>query len=279
MKALMKSTVVGLTMLAASVATTTSSWAGDVLDQVMSTKVLKVATDANWPPMSFLNEDNEMDGFDVSVAREIGKRMGAEVEFITPQWSVITAGSWNGRWDISVGSMTPTPERAKVLGFPAVYYYTPAGFVVHNDSPYQDKLELNGKIIGAGQATVYETYLKGELVIDAVGAPPFVFDVKPSEWRSYESSTTGLDDLRLGDGVRIDAVLGGLPTFAAAIEAGYPVRIIGTPAFYEPLSVAIDLGDPELDAKLKSIVQSMHDDGTLSMLSKKWMNADYSSLQ
>jgi len=279
MNVLMKSAVIGLTMLAASVVGSTTSWAGSVLDQIMSTKVLKVATDANWPPMSFLNENNEMDGFDVSVAREIAKRMGAEVEFITPQWSVITAGSWNGRWDVSVGSMAPTPERAKILDFPAVYYYTPAGFAVHNDSSYKDKSELNGKNIGATQASVYEQYLKGDLVIEAVGAPPFTFDVKPGEWRSYEATTTALDDLRLGDGVRIDGVIGGIPTFLKAIENGYPIRVVGTPAFYEPLSVAIDLGDPELKAKLAEIVQSMHDDGALSMLSKKWMNADYSTLQ
>jgi polar amino acid transport system substrate-binding protein len=43
------------------------------------------------------------------VAEEIARRMGVEVQWLTPSWDVITAGNWNGRWDISVGSMTITP--------------------------------------------------------------------------------------------------------------------------------------------------------------------------
>ncbi len=56
------------------------------------------------------------------MAEEIAKRLGVEVEWITPSWDVITAGNWNGRWDLSVGSMTPTPERQKVLHFSPPYY-------------------------------------------------------------------------------------------------------------------------------------------------------------
>ena len=60
------------------------------------------------------------------MAEEIAKRLGVEVEWITPSWDVITAGNWNGRWDLSVGSMTPTPERQKVLHFSSAARKTPA---------------------------------------------------------------------------------------------------------------------------------------------------------
>ena len=108
--------------------------AGAVLDRVVAAGTLKVATDANWAPQSFMNDKNELDGFDVDVAKEIGKRIGVKVEFITPGWDIITAGNWAGRWDMHVGSMTPTKKRAEIFDFPAVYYYTPAAVAVHNDS-------------------------------------------------------------------------------------------------------------------------------------------------
>lgn len=225
--------------------------------------------------MSFLNEDGEMDGFDVSVAREIAKRMGVEAEFVTPQWAVITAGNWNGRWDISVGSMTPTTERSRVLSFPGVYYYTPAVFAVHSDSSATSLDDLNGKAIGATQASVYEQYLNKDLVIDAAGVPDFTYDVAPGEIKAYESTTTAMDDIRLGDGVRLDAILAGLPTFEVAKENNYPVKVIGDPVFYEPLSVAIDKGDADFEAKVAAVVEEMHADGTLSDLSKKWHGLDY----
>jgi hypothetical protein len=46
---------------------------------------------------------------------EIAKRLGVELALKDVVWDTITAGNWNGRWDVSVGSMTITPERAEVL--------------------------------------------------------------------------------------------------------------------------------------------------------------------
>jgi len=265
---------------AAVVATATSfsaAWAGEALDRVMSEGVLKVATDANWAPQSFLNDSNELDGFDIDVAKEIANRMGVEIEFVTPDWSIITAGNWAGRWDISVGSMTPTTARAEVLSFPGVYYFTPTSFAVHEDSPVQDKLELNGGVICATTASTYELYLQQDLVIDAVGTPEFEYDVVPGEISSMKDTSTCLNDVRLGAGVRVDGVIGSLPALLAAQEAGFPIRVVGSPAFFEPLSVAIDKGDAEFDAKISEIVAAMHADGTLTEMSIKWYGVDYSA--
>ena len=265
---------------AAVIATATSfnvAWAGETLDRVTSNGVLKVATDANWAPQSFLNDNNEMDGFDVDVAKEIASRMGVGIEFITPDWSVITAGNWHGRWDVSVGSMTPTTARAEVLSFPGVYYFTPTSFAVHEDSAVQDKLELNGAKICATTASTYELYLQQDLIIDAVGTPSFEYDVKPGEIVSMKDTSTCLNDVRLGAGVRVDGVIGSLPALLAAIEAGFPLRVVGSPAFYEPLSVAIDKGDAEFDAKIAELVAEMHADGTLTAMSIKWYGVDYSA--
>ena len=269
-----------LSMLAISAAIAlsgTSTFADDVLDRVMKNGVLKVATDANWAPQSFLDDNNEMDGFDVAVAREIATRLGVEVEFVTPSWDIITAGNWSGRWDMSVGSMTPTVSRAEVLSFPEVYYYTPASIAVHADSPYQNVGDLNGEVVGATTASTFELYLQKDLTIDAEGVPSFEYLVTPGELRSYKDGTAALDDLRLGDGVRINAMVGSLPAILAAIESGYPVRVLGEPVFYEPLAVAIDRGDAEFNNKVAGIVRKMKEDGTLKALSQKWYGIDYTT--
>ena len=251
--------------------------AGEALDRVMSSGVLKVSTDAAWPPQSFLNENNEMDGFDVDVARAIAEKLGVDIEFVTPDWSLITAGNWAGRWDVSVGSMTPTKERAEVLNFPAIYYYVPASVAVHNDSDAQKISDLNGRTIGVSAASTWEQYLRHDLTIDAEGVPPFEYQIEPGEIRTYGSDIPVVDELRLGDGVRIDAMIGSLPNFLDAIKAGYPIRVLGDPVFYEPLAVAIDLGDQEFNDKLAEIVTGLREDGTLAALSEKWYNFDYAN--
>jgi polar amino acid transport system substrate-binding protein len=256
---------------------TSGAWAGESLDRVMENNLVKIATDANWPPQSFMNENNEMDGFDVEVGRAIAKRLGVEVEFVTPSWDIITAGNWHGRWDISVGSMTPTKARGKILSFPGVYYFQPTAFGVHEDSLATKKSDLNGLKIGATTSSTMEYYLQHDLVIDADGVPPFEFEVTPSEIVSYKDSNTALDDLRLGDGVRLDAVLSGYSTLLEAIKNGYPIKVVGSPAFYEPLSVVIDKGDQEFYDKLAAIVKELHADGTLTEISMKWYKFDYTS--
>jgi polar amino acid transport system substrate-binding protein len=262
---------------AALALSTSMAFAGEALDRVMSAGVLKVATDANWAPQSFLNDDNKMDGFDVDVAKEVAKRLGVEVEFVTPTWDIITAGNWQGRWDLSVGSMTPTKSRAEVLSFPGVYYYTPASVAVHKDSPYKEISELSGKAVGGSTASTFELYLQHDLTIDAEGVPTFEYQITPGEIKSYKDGTAAMDDLRLGDGVRIHGMVGSLPAILSGIESNYPLRVLGDPVFYEPLALAIDRGDAEFNDKLAGIVGDMKSDGTLSALSVKWYGIDYSS--
>lgn len=251
--------------------------AGEVLDRIHESGTLRVSTDPAYPPQSSQRPDGEFEGFDIDVATELATRMGAEIEFVTPAWEIITAGNWGDRWDVSVGSMTPTAQRAEVLDFPAIYYYTPAAFVVHADSAVESVDELNGKVIGTCGGCTYDLYLQHNLVIDAQDVPPFEYQVEPGEIRTYETDTNVFDDLRLGNGVRLDAGISALPTIQAAIDAGYPLRVVGDPVFYEPLSVATDKGDPELDAEIARIVEEMHADGTLAALSETWYGVDISS--
>ena len=270
---------VGLVAMALACAVAMPAFAGEVLDRVTSTKILTMSSDPEYPPQSFLNDKNEMDGFDIDVGKEIAKRLGAELKIVTPGWDIITAGGWAGRWDMSVGSMTPTAERAKVLDFPAIYYFTPASFAVHTDSKVASMADLNDKVIGACGGCTYEGYLKKDLKIDAAGVPAFEYQVTPKEIKTYETDTNAFDDLRLGDGVRLDAVFSALPTIQQEIKSGYPMKVVGEPAFYEPLAVATDKGDTEFDAKLTEIVDAMHKDGTLKALSDKWYGVDLTTAQ
>ena len=112
-----------------------------------------------YPPQSSLNEQTgEYEGFDIDVATEIAKRLGVDVAWEAPSWDVITAGSWNGRWDTTVGSMTPTNERQEVLYFTEPYNYTPAVVVVgaDNDDVSDLSTDLDGKKIGVCAACTYD---------------------------------------------------------------------------------------------------------------------------
>jgi polar amino acid transport system substrate-binding protein len=246
---------------------------GNLLQEVKDRGVLRASTDPAYPPQSFQTQSGEFKGFDIDVTKEIARRMGVKVEWQTPDWTVITAGNWNGRWDLSVGSMTVTPERKEVLYFTPPYYYTPAAAAVHKENTDITNLEtdLDGKRIGVCAACTYEQYLNRTLNIPG---EEIEFVVDNPQIETYDTDTDAIQDLELGDGLRLDAVMSALPTLQGAVEAGKPIKIVGDPLYYEPLAVAIDKEAPQdpkpLLNEVSRIIEEMHQDGTLSELSKKW---------
>jgi polar amino acid transport system substrate-binding protein len=263
-------------LLALGTLAVSAAQAGSTLNRVMATRTMKVATNAGWPPQSYLDDSNKLVGFDIDVSNEIARRLGVRAVFDTPDWATMTGGRWHGRWDVAIGSITPTRSRAQVVSFASIYYYSPYVFVVHRNSRARSVADLNGKKIGVETATTSEDYIRRRLAIDDPGAPPVKYLVNPGAVRTYADSMLPFDDLRLGPGVRIDAVLAPEQTALRAIKSGYPIRIIpNTIAFKEPLAVATDEDDPQWTAKLHGVIQAMKADGTLAKLTRKWYGRDY----
>ena len=247
---------------------------GDLLAQICDKGVLTVSTDPAYPPQSkYLPKEDKYEGFDIDVATEIAHRLGVDIAWQTPSWDVITAGGWNGRWDMSVGSMTPTNDRQQVLDFTQPYYFTPAVVVVHKDNTTINDVstDLDGKKIGVCSGCTYEQFLDKSLNIKGF---TFDFVVDDATIKGYDTDTTALQDLALGDGTRVDAVITSMTTAQGYADAGNPVKIVGKPLFYEPLAAAIDksskLDPTSFASAADQIVQDMHADGTLTDLSKKW---------
>ena len=246
------------------------------LEEIYAAKTIVVSTDANYAPQSFLNDKGELEGFDVSVAKEVAKRLGVKVKFITPDWDLITAGKWGKRWDISIGSMTPTKERKNALLFTLPYYSSPAQFAIHKDNTDIKTLaDLAGKRIGIAGETTNERYLQKDLSIEDV---KIVYqDWKPGKLQTYPTDANHIEDLSLGDGLRLDAIFSSKQTIAEAIRSGCgkgcPMKMIGEPPYYEPLSFALDksrANSQTLVDKLNEVIKSMNEDGTLVKLSEKF---------
>jgi polar amino acid transport system substrate-binding protein len=253
--------------------------AGGLLDTVTKAGKIRVSTDPQYPPQSELKTDGTYEGFDIDVATEIAKRMGLGVEFVTPTWDTITAGSWGGRWDMSVGSMTITSARQKVLDFSPPYYYTPAQMAASTASGVTTTDGLAGKTVCVGAATTYLDWINGTLDFGTESpqtkAPAGVIPVTLDTDRlCAEAWKAGRNDWQ--------GWLSSGPTVDQAITEGLPLVRTGEPVFYEPLAAAVDKSGPDPTdyvAKMTDIVNQMHEDGTLTQLSQKWYGSDLTQKQ
>lgn len=265
--------------------------ADNLLDDIKNRGYILVSTDPNYEPQSFLNTEGsrlsdtkcpsdalttaEMQGFDVDVAIAVGDALGVETCFATPNWDLITAGNWADKWDVSIGSMTVTPERMQILDFITPYYGTPAVAAVHADSTIASIDELAGQSVCVGVSTTYETWLNG----GDLGPGVTIFREAPADVNIVPLET---------DQECAQAMNAGREDFVAYVTAktvvdanvseGLSVKQLGEPIFSENLAAAFDksssLSTDTLRAEVDQIIIGMHKDGTLSALSMKWFGED-----
>jgi polar amino acid transport system substrate-binding protein len=218
----------------------------DLLNIVRERGALIVSTDPEYPPQSALTAEGDFEGFDIDVATEIASRLGVEVQWETPSWDAITAGSWAGRWDISVGSMTITEERKERLSFTQPYYYTPGQLAVSTRSGIESVDEIPFSIPDDAEVTTL-----------------------PTDVNCAEAINAGRTDF--------DLWMSATPTIQEAIDAGMPIQLVGDPYFAEPLAVAIDKSGPPHEGllyEIDRIIGEMHADGTLTEFSMDWYGVD-----
>jgi len=253
--------------------------ADDLLADIEERGTIRVSTDANYEPQSFLDTNGDFTGFDVEVAREIGERLGVEVEFVTPDWDIITAGNWGGQWDMSVGSMTVTRDRQQVLDFaePA-YYYTPAQFAAADGSGIDTWEDIAGQVVCVGTATTYDQWLGGD--VEGLGLPDSSFYTTPPanvEIRPLSTDAECAQSIQAGR-TEFSVFLTSGTVVDAAIAEGIAIHKVGGPVYSENLAVAFDnsgeLDNATLVARVSEIIAEMHTDGTLRTLSEKWFGAD-----
>jgi polar amino acid transport system substrate-binding protein len=213
-----------------------------------------VANDRAYPPQSSLDETSgELVGFDVDVAKAVGEILGLEVRFVNPDWETIPAGLNSGRIDVSIGSMSITPEKDKSVDFTAPYYFATAQAFVKEGGPQITSVaDLDGTSVGVGVATTYYDFLKQE---------------SKAVIKTYATDTDAFPDLRSG---KLDFVVTAGPTGQQAILAGEPFAFSGGPLYYEDLAFAVAEGEVDWLKLLDHAIATMRENGTLTDLSKEW---------
>jgi polar amino acid transport system substrate-binding protein len=264
---------------------------GDLLAVIKKRGYVVASTDPNYMPQSGMNTEGkrpadtkcpsdtftaaEMQGFDVAVADEVGKRLGVETCFATPDWGLITAGSWADKWDMSVGSMTIKPPRPDFFYFSTPYYAPTAVIGVPTDSTLTSVDELAGQSVCVATATTYLDWINNALDLN----PSDIYAKAPAGIQIVELSTDQECPQALAAGRKdFVAYVTSVTVVDSNIAAGMAIKQLGGPVFKEKNAIAIDKKSSyDTAAFVKAVddaVKAMHADGTLSALSIQWFGSD-----
>jgi arginine/ornithine transport system substrate-binding protein len=128
--------------------------------QAKDWKVVRIGVEGAYPPFSYTTADGKLEGFDIDIARALGKAMGVEVKLVPQDWDGIIPALLARKYDAIIASMTITEERKKKVAFSNKYYNTPAKFVTKKGSVKEfTKDTLKGKTVGVQRATTHDSYL------------------------------------------------------------------------------------------------------------------------
>lgn len=221
-----------------------------------------VGLDDNFPPMGFRDEKNVLVGFDIDLANEAGKRLGAEVKFKPIDWNAKEAELSGKRVDVLWNGLTITDARKEKILFTTPYLENRQIIVVSDKSPIRTKAELAGKVVGVQD---------GSSAIEAVEKDAATAK-SIKQLKKFGDNVTALMDLSAGrlDALVVDEVVGRYYTTKKPGEYRVLDENFGT----EDYGVGTRKDDPELMAKLQKTLDDMKKDGSAAAISTKWFGKD-----
>jgi polar amino acid transport system substrate-binding protein len=221
-----------------------------------------VGLDDSFPPMGFRDEQNEIVGFDIDMAKAAAELMGVEVKFQPVVWSSAIMELNNKNVDLILNGMTINEERKEQIDFSNPYLQNAQIIVVQKDSPIKTKADLAGKVIAIQAGSTSE---------DAIKSEPEVYESFKSV-KEFSNNTEALLDLKAGrvDAVVVDEVVGRY--YVNLKPEDY--TILDDDFGMEQYGVGARKGDAAFLAELQKALNTLNENGTAEEISLKWFGKD-----
>lgn len=220
--------------------------------------VLKVATNAAFPPFEYVKENTEeYAGFDMDLIRAIGEEMDMEVEIINVAWDGLIPGLINGNYDLVIGAMTITDERARAVNFSDPYFSAGQVIVVNQENEdIKVPADLKGKVVAVQLGTT------GQFAAEKIDG------VK--EINKFNTAPEALQALKNGSA---DAVVVDLGVAQLYVKEHQHAKIVGKPFTVEYYGIAMKKDNEELLNKVNKALATIKANGTYDKIYDKYFSA------
>lgn len=224
------------------------------------TEPFRVALTGKFPPFSYYNQDGELAGFDVDVARAVGGRLNRPVEIIASEWDGILAGLLAEKYDAIIGSMAITEERKKAVNFSDPYYTSGAQLFVHREARQQirDIEDCADRKIGVNLGETYEHYLRDHHP-----------EVEIVTYKGMSDIFQDMQNRRL-DGFVTDRLVGSWQIK----KAGKSFVPAGELLYQEKIGIPVRKGRPELLKRINLALRGMQADGQFERIHDRYFGLE-----
>jgi polar amino acid transport system substrate-binding protein len=217
-------------------------------------EVLRVGTDATFPPMEFV-ENGKRTGFDIELVEAIGKAMNRKVEWVDIDFKGLIPGLVSKRFDMAVSAIYITDERKKAVDFTDAYYAGGLVAMVKDGSAIKTMADLNGKKVSVQVGTKSVSFLGASY--------PQVQLVEVEKNQEM---------FNLVDIGRADAAVTGKPAAYQYVRTRGGLKVLDQQLTVEEYGMALRKDTPELTRAVNAAIGKLKADGTYAQIVRKWFS-------
>ncbi|EJL6400399.1 arginine ABC transporter substrate-binding protein [Vibrio navarrensis] len=225
-----------------------ASLIGLVSTNVAAQQEIKFAMEATYAPFEYMDENNQIQGFDVDLANALCKQMQAKCSFHNQAFDSLIPALKFKRYDAAISAMDITEARLEQVSFTDAYYDNSAAFV-SIAGKVADQGDLKGKRVGVQNGSTHQSYLLEQMA--GVTAVPYA---------SYQDAFI---DMKNG---RIDSVFGDTAVVAEWFKKENNLAYVGeyvTNAQYfgNGFGIAVNKDNQKLVADLNAALKAVKANG------------------
>ena len=217
-------------------------------------EVVRIGTEGAYPPFAYVNEANELEGFEIELGNELCRRVQLECRWVVNDWESIIPNLQDSKYDAIMAAMSITSERDEVIDFTQAYY------------PPEPS-------VFAARAGAADTATEGRVAVQTATIQADYLEGKVSQLLEYPLAEDTIDAVLNGEADSTFAGLSYLRDIVAESEGR--LAFVGAEVPLEGgTGIGVREGDEVLREKLDHAIQIMKDDASLNELILKWFKKD-----
>lgn len=221
-------------------------------------EVIRVGTEAAYPPFEEIDADGNFVGFDIDLLEAIAEDAGFEIEWINAPFDTIFTNLAAGDFDAVISAATITEEREEIIDFSDPYFVASQSIAVlaENEDEISTPEDLVGLRVGVQLGTTGEAY-----ALEIEGIEVFSFDTAPLAFQALSQG-------------EIEAIISDTPTSEEIIATNPDLNavLVGEPLTEEFYGVAVNPEYPELLEAINISLANIIEDGTYAELYEDWFD-------
>jgi polar amino acid transport system substrate-binding protein len=227
------------------------------LQRVQQAGVLRVGLDPSWPPFEYVDSAGAIIGFDVDLARAIGRRLDVEARLVVSGWEGLYAAMAAGQFDVAISALPYDPWRTQEVAYSVSYFNAGPVIVAPLEGGVSQEKDLQGRTVHV------EFGSEGDVQARRLQRKVSGLEIVPHDTPQEALDAVATD---AASAAVVDAVSARL-----YMRDDPRLQIVGDPLYDESYVIAVPIDARSLQRAIDAALAEIRESGELEGLLDRWL--------